>query len=284
MKKKDRPPLSERIRQWEKGPSDGQQIQNTINEIKKAFKKDDEFQEKLKTDKIQINLRGSLPKNDAIAVDFGDVDIQIVFLSDVELKSVKKKCFELLRKEFGAENVVRRNIALEIRKNQNRRKVDLIVGKQKDVTVVAFSDKDKREVEFYPTFDQKKVAKLNELNCGSYSRMARAFKGLKAEMETTGYIAPQYVNSYLIECLLAVVKPRIYKRIYCKGAVLDDLIRFTAILNSLTARLNRSNEIKKMKELNERKPLFVNEEAIEKAQNFWQAAREYVVKTYNSGR
>lgn len=277
----DKMALSKKLGQWDKGPIDQQQKENTLGEIKRAFNRDKEMQGLLRDGLLQLNLRGSA-NNANESESTNDVDIQAVFFINEEITSLKDKCFDLLKNSFG-NNVSRHRRAIRIKGNINRRSTDIIVGRYDNGKVIAYDDNEAKEIEFYPTDKQKNIAKKNIDTKNMYSKMVRIFKGIVFEMVENGE-KDKKLKSFAIESLLINIKPRIFNK--NKKSDSDEIRykkRFCAILQSVEARLKDFEMAKQFVETDGKSQLFTSIKDYNIVKEYWTSIRRYIKSNYNMG-
>lgn len=273
--------LSRKLGQWDKGPIDLQQKENTLGEIKRAFNRDTEMQRLLSEDRLQLNLRGS-SNNANETKSTNDVDIQAVFLTNENLTSLKDKCFDVLKNSFG-DDVSRHRRAIRIEENINRRSVDIVVCKHANGKVIAYDDYLKREIDFSPVEVQRNIAKKNRETKSLYSKMVRILKSVVNEMVENGE-QERKLKSFAIESLLINLKPRIFNR--KKGRDSAEITykkRFCAILQSVEARLKDFETAKQFVETDGESQLLKNTGDYNFVKEYWTSIRRYIKSNYNMG-
>lgn len=273
--------LSRKLGQWDKGPIDLQQKENTLGEIKRAFNRDTEMQRLLSEDRLQLNLRGS-SNNANETKSTNDVDIQAVFLTNENLMSLKDKCFDVLKNSFG-DDVSRHRRAIRIEENINRRSVDIVVCKHANGKVIAYDDYLKREIDFSPVEVQRNIAKKNRETKSLYSKMVRILKSVVNEMVENGE-QERKLKSFAIESLLINLKPRIFNR--KKGRDSAEITykkRFCAILQSVEARLKDFETAKQFVETDGESQLLKNTGDYNFVKEYWTSIRRYIKSNYNMG-
>lgn len=273
--------LSRKLGQWDKGPIDLQQKENTLGEIKRAFNRDTEIQRLLSEDRLQLNLRGSSNyANETKSTN--DVDIQAVFLTNENLTSLKDKCFDVLKNSFG-DDVSRHRRAIRIEENINRRSVDIVVCKHANGKVIAYDDYLKREIDFSPVEVKRNIAKKNRETKSLYSKMVRILKSVVNEMVENGE-QERKLKSFAIESLLINLKPRIFNR--KKGRDSAEITykkRFCAILQSVEARLKDFETAKQFVETDGESQLLKNTGDYNFVKEYWTSIRKYIKSNYNMG-
>lgn len=277
----DKTALSRKLGQWDKGPIDLQQKENTLGEIKRAFNRNTEMQRLLSEGGLQLNLRGS-SNNANEAKSTNDVDIQAVFLTNEEITLLKDKCFDVLKDSFGDE-VNRHRRAIRIEENINRRSADIVVCKYANGKVIAYDDYEGKEIEFYPTDKQKNIAQKNIDTKNMYSKMVRIFKSIVFEMVENGE-QKRKLKSFAIESLLINLKPRIFNR--KKGRDCAEITykkRFCAILQSVEARLKDFATAKQFVETDGESQLLKNTDDYNFVKEYWTSIRRYIKSNYNMG-
>lgn len=273
--------LSRKLGQWDKGPIDPQQKENTLGEIKRAFNRNTEIQRLLSEDRLQLNLRGS-SNNANETKSTNDVDIQAVFLTNENLTSLKDKCFDVLKNSFG-DDVSRHRRAIRIEENINRRSVDIVVCKHANGKVIAYDDYLKREIDFSPVEVQRNIAKKNRETKSLYSKMVRILKSVVNEMVENGE-QERKLKSFAIESLLINLKPRIFNR--KKGRDSAEITykkRFCAILQSVEARLKDFETAKQFVETDGESQLLKNTGDYNFVKEYWTSIRRYIKSNYNMG-
>lgn len=277
----DKMALSKKLGEWDKGPIDPQQKENTLGEIKRSFNSNTEMQGLLRDGLLQLNLRGSA-KNANEAKSINDVDIQAVFFTEEELTSLKDKCFYVLKNRFG-DDVSRHRRAIRIEENINRRSADIVVCKYANGKVIAYDDYLKREIEFSPAEVQRNIAKKNIETKNLYSKMVRILKSVVNEMVQSNE-AGRKLKSFAIESLLFSLKARIFNK---KKETDSDEIRykkrFCAILQSVEARLKDFSTAKQFVETDGESQLFTNIYDYNFVKEYWTSIIRYIKSNYNMG-
>lgn len=277
----DKMALSKRIGQWDKGPIDTQQKENTLGEVRRAFNRDKEMQGLLRDGLLQLNLRGSA-NNANESNSTNDVDIHALFFTDKEITSLKDKCFGVLKKYFG-DNVSRHRRAIRIKGNINRRSSDIIVSIYDNGKVIAYDDYEGKEIEFYPTDKQKNIAQKNIDTKNMYSKMVRIFKSIVFEMVENGE-RERKLKSFVIESLLINLKSSIFNK--NKMSDSDEIRykkRFCAILQSVEARLKDFEAAKQFVETDGESQLLKNTYDYNFVKEYWTSIRRYIKSNYNMG-
>lgn len=280
-------PLSKQIGLWDNATkkSENQQIKNSIGEIERCFNKDSYLKKLIDENKLEINIRGSFSKRTDIT-QASDLDLHLVFSKEFDLKKKKNYVENTLKKYFGGEYVERKNLVITIEKNDNRVTTDILICKKTDDNheIKALDDNNGEFVLFYPEIDEDNINKLNATCNDLYSKMVRAFKGLKNEI----YEAKSssiYITSSMIECLLYNVNHSLYKDMdkYEKEQCEEQKYRkmFVDVKNTLfSAQLANYSTSKDYYEINGKKYLFKDENDWEDARNFFNNVNSYLSENY----
>lgn len=268
-------PLGKQIGLWDNAQdkSELQQTENSIGEIKRCLNKDSELQKLINNGKLLLKIRGSIAKNTNVT-EASDLDLHLIFSKEYNLKERKDYVYDVLKKGFGNSNAIRKDLAISVKPSINRVPTDILVCKAVDnQRVDALSDITKKEVPFYPTLDEKNINQLNASCKNNYSKMVRAYKGLKNEMfKSKKY--NHYVTSFMIECLLYNVNTELYEiSSYSDEKSIENKYRkmFLDVKATIfSVQLNNFEKTHEFKETNCIKKLFENKK-------HWQAAKDFFI-------
>lgn len=267
--------LGKQIGLWDNAQdkSELQQTENSIGENKRFLNKDSELQKLINNGKLLIKIRGSIAKSTNVT-EASDLDLHLIFSKEYNLKERKDYVCGVLKKGFGNNNVIRKDLAISVKPSINRVSTDILVCKfVDDQRVDALSDITKKEVPFYPTLDEKNINQLNAIYNNNYSKMVRTYKGLKNEMfKNKKY--NHYVTSFMIECLLYNINSERYDiSKYSDEKPIENKYRkmFLDIKATIfSVQLNDFDKAKDYKEINGKKKLFENKK-------HWQATKDFFI-------
>ena len=174
MSKKEKKPLSKTVGEWDNGYINTAKIDYTMGQLESAFRACPKYKKLLNSDRLHIALRGSPKKNSANA-DLADIDVQAVFMGNIDINAEKNDAFNAMVAYFKFENVQRKSKAITISPNKKRLKIDLIVCRQGDGEVIALNDNTNKEESFFTPDEQSLIGKLDSSSNGNFSKMVRTF-------------------------------------------------------------------------------------------------------------
>ena len=279
MSKKEKKPLSKAVGEWDNGYINTPKIDYTLGQLERAFRAYPKYKKLLNSDRLRIVLRGSPKKNSANS-DLADIDVQAVFMGNIDINAEKNDVFNAMIAYFKFEDVQRKSKAITISPNKKRLKIDLIVCLQGDGEVVALNDNTNKEESFFTPDEQSLIGKLDSSSNGNFSKMVRTFKHLRLLVyEATG--KKYYITSHAIECMLFSIRKKIYRTKYDRNAEVDTKKRFLAVVQSVGSKLKNAKQYSEIKEINGQKQLFKDNQQYKVFVEFWNDLHNYLVSNYD---
>ena len=279
MSKKEKKPLSKAVGEWDNGYINTPKIDYTLDQLERAFRAYSKYKKLLNSDRLRIVLRGSPKKNSANS-DLADIDVQAVFMGNIDINAEKNDVFNAMIAYFKFENVQRKSKAITISPNKKRLKIDLIVCRQGDGAVIALNDNTDKEESFFTPDEQSLIGKLDSSCNGNFTKMVRTFKHLRFLVcQATG--KKYYITSHAIECMLFSIRKKIYRTKYDRNAEVDMKKRFLAVVHSVRAKLKNVKQYGEIKEINGQKPLFKDNQQYKVFVEFWNDLHDYLVSNYD---
>ncbi len=275
----EKTPLSKAILEWDNGSSDRKKVDYTIDQIDRTIRTDARYKKMLHSNQLQINLRGSFSKNNAIS-ESDDIDVQLGFMIEVSLEKEKQNIFSVLSQQFGCEFVQKKNRSITILPNKKRLKADLIVCHLEEGQVNVFNEHTGEDEHFYSSEEQRIIGQLNSISNDNYSRMVRTFKSLRENVYT--YSGKDYhILSFAIECILFKLHRKLFTKQYDKNKSEDERKRFLAIEAAAMALLENAESLDDIMEINGEKRLFKNKKQYNAFYSYWQGQHNYLTKHYD---
>ena len=281
MMKESKQPLSKAIGEWDNGSPDFNKVQKTIEIVKKAFNSHPTYKSMIAKGTLQLNRRGSTKKNSSNILS-DDIDMHALFMGQIDLCKERKNVRTMLEGYFSKKYIVCHSKSIEILPHNDRLKVDLIVCRNDEQSIICWNSKTGKEEQFYPTIDQEKIGKRNDETNGAFLRMVRAFKSLRTKVSKSSD-AEYDISSHMIECLLYLVKTRTFRKNRSEDTEESTRKLFLAVEQSVRSKLKNivnNNDISLYKEVNGIKPLFQTKSQAERTLDFWNEQHKYLATRY----
>lgn len=274
--------LSKQIGVWDNASkkADKQQKENAYGEIQTCFMSDSSFHQCYQKGTLKIYEHGSFACNNDIT-GASDLDMHVAFKS-ADIPNLKKYLQELLVKKYGKNNVKRNNLTLTVKGHANRVSTDILPcrSRKNESKVTAYSDKNSTEIDFFPKEDKDNINRLDAECNHNYSKMVRAYKGLKHEMVLAGC---KGIPSFIIECLLYNVPEHLYKNENYPGLMVEErnLKMFLDIKATLFSdQLKDYESGQKWREINGYKSLFHDKNHFNLIREFFVNVNFYIKESY----
>ena len=272
-------PLSKAILEWDNGSSNRKKVDYTIDQIDRAIRTDSRYKKMLHSNQLQINLRGSFPKNSATPGS-NDIDVQLGFMIEISLEREKKNIVGVLAQQFGNEYIQKKNRSITILPNKKRLKADLIVCRLEEGQVNVYNEHTGDDEHFYSAEEQRIIGQLNSNSNDNYSRMVRTFKSLRENVYS--YAAKDYhILSFAIESVLFRLHHKLYIKKYDNNKIEDERKRFLAIEAATIALFENAKSLDDIMEINGEKRLFKNKKQFSIFYSYWQVQHDYLTNIFD---